>query len=123
MQSKKAFAAEAKIFKILMHPARLAILNALRAEEACVCHLEAHLGFRQAYLSQQIKLMRSAGVIQDRRDGWNVYYRVTRPEIFALIDSASAWAGPDGTNNVPRKTPPKKKCPCPKCNPNESKGA
>ncbi|MEK7328155.1 MAG: metalloregulator ArsR/SmtB family transcription factor, partial [Chloroflexota bacterium] len=79
---------EAKLFKVLMHPVRLAILNVLRDGEACVCHLEAALGYRQAYISQQLMVLREAGLVEDRREGWNIYYRVAKPEVFAVIDAA-----------------------------------
>ena len=45
---------QVQIFKVLTHPARLAILEILRDGEHCVCHMEAYLGFRQAYISQQL---------------------------------------------------------------------
>jgi ArsR family transcriptional regulator len=79
---------QAKLFKALSHPARLAILELLRFDEHCVCHLEAALGLRQAYISQQLIILREAGLIQDRRDGWNIFYRVVRPEIYSVIDAA-----------------------------------
>ncbi|MEW6406696.1 MAG: permease [Chloroflexota bacterium] len=46
---------------ILMHPARLGILDLLREGEACVCHMEAVFGYRQAYISQQLMVLRDAG--------------------------------------------------------------
>ena len=41
---------QVQIFKVLTHTARLAILEILRDGEHCVCHMEAYLGFRQAYI-------------------------------------------------------------------------
>ncbi len=103
------------LFRVLMHPRRLAILDLLRDGEQCVCHMEAYLGKRQAYISQQLMLLREAGLVQDRRDGWNNYYRVVKPEIFALIDNARSLAGgPTPASNV---RPPRTACPCPRCNP------
>ena len=81
-----SYEAMAQLFRVLSHPARLAILSALREGEHCVCHLEAHLGLRQAYISQQLMVLREAGVVQDRREGWNIFYRVVRPEVFGLLD-------------------------------------
>jgi DNA-binding transcriptional ArsR family regulator len=78
---------EVKLFKALTHPVRLAILEILRGGEQCVCHMEAVLGYRQAYISQQLMVLRDAGLLQDRRDGLNVYYRVIRPEIYAVLDA------------------------------------
>ncbi len=64
------YEAQVKIYKALAHPTRLAILDLLRDGEHCVCHLEAFLGLRQAYISQQLLILREAGLVQDRRDGW-----------------------------------------------------
>ena len=103
----------ATLFKALAHPGRIAILDVLRNGEQCVCHIEAYLGFRQAYISQQLAVLREAGLIQDQRDGWNIYYRVIRPEVYALVDVARTMVG------IPFAPPPfdrpRVECPCPKC--------
>jgi len=103
--------APAQIFKILTHPGRIAILDLLRDGEHCVCHLEAYLGLRQASISQQLAVLRDAGIIQDRRDGWNIYYRVVNPQIFAVLDAARAFTGA----SVPLTPQPAVNCPCPHC--------
>jgi DNA-binding transcriptional ArsR family regulator len=102
----------ANIFKALMHPARLAILNVLRGGEQCVCHIEAVLKYRQAYISQHLMVLREAGLIEDRRDGSRVYYRVIRPEVFALVDAAGALSG---ASPAPAVADRLEDCPCPKC--------
>jgi ArsR family transcriptional regulator len=84
---------EVKLLKALTHPARLAILEILRGGEECVCHLEAVLGYRQAYISQQLMVLRDAGLLQDRRESWNVYYRVIRPEIYSVLDAVRKMTG------------------------------
>ncbi len=114
----KPFEPEARLFKLLMHPARLEILDELRKDEACVCHLEAKLGYRQAYISQHIMVLREAGVLQDRREGWNIFYRVTKPEIFQLMDVVSQMIGADAKARCATRAP-LEPCPCPKCNPGE----
>lgn len=106
------YEAQAQLFKVLTHPARLAILNLLQDGEHCVCHMEAHLGYRQAYISQQLMVLREAGIIQDRRDGWNVFYRVAEPRIFdvlSLVDQVT------GGNMTLISTSHWVECPCPKC--------
>ena len=103
---------QAKLFKTLMHPGRLAILDVLRIEEACVCHLEAVLRQRQAYISQQLMVLREAGLIEDRREGWNVYYRVADPAVFTVIDAARFALGEPG----PASPAVADGCDCPKCN-------
>lgn len=101
------------LFRVLMHPTRLAILELLRSGEQCVCHLEAHLGKRQAYISQQLMLLREAGLVADRRDGVNVFYRVTAPQIYAVIDAARTFCADDA---LPPLTP-SGGCQCPQCSP------
>lgn len=111
---------QAQLFKTLMHPTRLAILEMLRNGEQCVCHMEAVFGLRQAHISQHLMVLRDAGLVADRRDGWNIFYRVIRPEIFQVIDSASSFSGiPFGQPfAIPEKD--ERACPCPKCNPGDS---
>lgn len=102
---------EAKLYKALMHPVRLAILDALRGGEQCVCHMEATFGYRQAYISQQLMVLKEAGLVEVRREGLNVYYRVIRPEIFAVMDSMRAVTG-----KRPKPARPKRNvCACPNC--------
>src|SRR5512136_1487799 len=83
-----AFDDLAALFKTLMHPTRLALLEILRQGEECVCHMEATLGLRQAYISQQLSVLREAGLVSVRRDGWNIFYQVTRPEVYDVMDAA-----------------------------------
>ncbi len=101
------------LFRALAHPARVAILDILRNGEQCVCHIEAHLGYRQAYISQQLAVLRECGLIQDHRDGLNIYYRVVRPEVFALIDVGRTMVGIDISRSMFRKA--QIACTCPKC--------
>ena len=105
----------AALFKLLSHPSRLAILQVLRDGEECVCHMEATLGLRQAYISQQLMLLRQAGLVTDRREGWNVFYRVVKPAVYALLDAAIATAQPvDAPLPLTLHTQPVS-CSCPKC--------
>jgi ArsR family transcriptional regulator len=108
---------EITLLKALSHPARLAILEALRPGEACVCHLEALFGWRQAYISQQLMVLRAAGLLADRREGWNVYYRVTRPDIYTLIDALHQISQSGETAPLPIPPPAGT---CPRC---QEKGA
>jgi ArsR family transcriptional regulator len=101
---------ETKLYKALMHPARLAILDLLREGEECVCHMEATFGYRQAYISQQLMVLRDAGLVEDRRDGLNIYYRVIRPEIFAVMDAMRKVTGVQPVRQVKTNV-----CSCPNC--------
>jgi DNA-binding transcriptional ArsR family regulator len=114
----KDFKSQAGLFKVLMHPARLAILEILRDSAECVCHMEAMLGYRQAYISQQLMVLRQAGLVEDQREGWNIYYRVTKPEIYRVVDAARDLLGEPLNRQHQQRRPGV--CPCPKCNPGES---
>lgn len=107
-----SFDDQAQFLKVLTHPARLAILNILRDGEHCVCHLEAYLGYRQAYISQQLMMLRDAGLVQDRRDGWNIFYHVTDPRIFAVLSAVEQMLPPGEASGPERQAVA---CSCPKC--------
>ena len=107
----QSYGLQVQIFKVLTHPARLAILDILRDGEHCVCHMEAYLGLRQAYLSQQLSVLREAGLVQDRRDGWNIFYRVADERIYVLLDAVRQITG----QSEPEVKKPNLPCKCPKC--------
>lgn len=83
-----AMEALADLLKAMAHPARLQILTMLRQDEICVCHIENALGKRQPYISQQLMVLRDAGVVESRKDGLQVYYRIVDPRVFRLLDAA-----------------------------------
>jgi len=72
----KNYNRKAEVFQILSHPVRLQILDELRKREACVCHLQAVTGRPQAYVSQQLQILRAADLVEDEKDGQNVYYHL-----------------------------------------------
>lgn len=106
---------ESDLLKALSHSTRLAILDILRDGEQCVCHMEATLGLRQAYISQQLMILKQAGLLESRRDGLNLYYRVIKPQVFSVLDAVRSVSGI--TIEPPGHTHTKADCPCPKCNP------
>ena len=112
------FESQVAILKALTHPVRIAILYILRDNEHCVCHLSAYLGFRQAYISQQLSVLREAGLIQDRRDGWNIYYRVVNPLIFDVLDAAQVLSD----EPIPWLPASRIACECPNCSPKVGAG-
>jgi ArsR family transcriptional regulator, arsenate/arsenite/antimonite-responsive transcriptional repressor len=48
--------------------------------ELCVCHLEAALGISQPNCSRQLGILKAAGIVDSRRDGTWVYYRISDQE-------------------------------------------
>lgn len=110
--SKNGYHTQVRLMKMVGHPARWQILNLLRSGEECVCHLTAALHQRQAYVSQQLMFLRQAGLIEDRKDGLRVYYRVKDPRLFHLLDAVNAVAGVERVKATPQVLAG---CPCPKC--------
>jgi ArsR family transcriptional regulator len=82
------FGQQANYFKALAHPVRLQILAILRQGEACVCHLEALLQKRQAYISQQLAVLREAGLVTERKEGLFAYYSLVDANLETILDSS-----------------------------------
>jgi DNA-binding transcriptional ArsR family regulator len=99
-------------------PQRIAILLAIGTGEACVCHLEAALGWRQAYISQHLMALRKADILDDRREGRYVYYRLKNASYLDLITYAAALSGlPAETVSRVINTQTYPSCECPHCSP------
>lgn len=111
-QSKKI----SKLFHTLGQPARLRILIAIGKGEACVCHLEAVLGYRQAYISQHLMALRKMKLVRARREGRNIYYRLTDLEVLHLLQKAGVLMGLKPEEVCISETSVKvSNCPCPHC--------
>lgn len=108
---KTNFEKEALLFKVLMHPVRLSILNLLKDEEQCVCHLTTALGYRQAYISQQLSVLRDLGIVEIKREGVNIYYRIAIPQILTVMDLACEITGTHAMMEIAKPA----LCNCPRC--------
>ncbi|MEZ4832664.1 MAG: metalloregulator ArsR/SmtB family transcription factor [Caldilineaceae bacterium] len=86
LPSDAVYNRHAERFKLLAHAERLRILDILRKDAECVCHLEAVMGKPQPYISQQLRILREAGVIADERDGSNVFYRLVDDELRQILN-------------------------------------
>lgn len=76
----------ASVCKGLADPKRLLIINALRDGERAVSELADAAGISQANASQHLAVLRDKGLVEDRRDGQWVYYRVTSQKIIQAMD-------------------------------------
>jgi DNA-binding transcriptional ArsR family regulator len=81
---------KAEFFKALGHPARLVILDQLRWGERSVQELQVALEMDQSSVSQQLAVLRNKNIVDSRKEGTTVYYRVRDPMIFQLLDLARA---------------------------------
>jgi ArsR family transcriptional regulator len=111
--SKDKYEKLANRIKLLAHPERLRILDVLRREAECVCHLEALLAKPQPYVSQQLRFLREAGIIQNEQVGHNVYYRLVDAEVIAWLDEILGAAEGEEPEMLYYKQ--RISCDCPKC--------
>ncbi len=65
-----------RLFKALADETRLRIVALLSHGELCVCHVETALGLSQPNVSRHLAVLRAAGIVEDRREGVWVYYRL-----------------------------------------------
>ena len=79
--NKEIFEMQAEICKTLANPKRLEIINALKDGELSVGDLVESLGITKANVSQHLAVLRQSRVVNTRRDGVNIFYRINNPKI------------------------------------------
>lgn len=84
---------KAEFFRTLGHPARVRVLELLRDGELTVGDLQAGLGIDSSGTSQHLATMRRQGILEARKEGTHVYYRVRDPRVFQLLESARQVIG------------------------------
>ncbi len=78
-----------ELFKILANDARLRILHALvRSEELCVTELAETVGMKPQAISNQLRRLSVAGILESRRAGNNIIYRMADPCAAMLLDAS-----------------------------------
>ena len=105
----------ARLLRVMAHPMRLEILDIIRGSDECVCHLSAALKKPQPYISQQLAILRNAGLITDRKEGNLVFYGLTEgpaavqvTEIVGALTDELAAGREGGHRRVDG-------CTCPRC--------
>ena len=86
MLDRHLVADTAEIFKVLGDPTRVRLLYALAQRELCVCDLSAVLGMTQSAISHQLRVLRSARLVNNRKVGKIVYYTLADPHVTQFID-------------------------------------
>jgi DNA-binding transcriptional ArsR family regulator len=77
------------IFKALGQPTRLRILELLRGGERCVCEIFPAIGQEQANVSKHLSILKQAGILECRKDGLRILYRIKNPEVLQLLNTAT----------------------------------
>ncbi len=91
-----------KLFRALGDETRLRILALLSHGELCVCHVESALGLSQPNCSRQLGILKSSGVVDSRRDGTWVYYRITSQETESVKEVLAVLTRTFGTERALR---------------------
>lgn len=78
----------AELLRALGHPLRLKILDFLREGERCVCEIIPAVGAEQSVVSKHLAVLRQAGILEARKEGLRVLYRIRDPAILDLYDLA-----------------------------------
>ena len=82
------YQAKAEFFRTLGHPARIRVLELLSERDHAVHELLAVIEIEQSNLSQQLAVLRRAGLVTQRREGAQVVYAISVPEVRDLLLAA-----------------------------------
>jgi ArsR family transcriptional regulator len=83
---EKIFELHADVCKVFSNAKRLEILNTLRDKEMTASELIEKIGLSKANLSQHMSILKSKGVVLSRREGVNIYYRISNFKITHACD-------------------------------------
>src|SRR6266550_1504131 len=83
--SRPLYQLKAEFFKTLGHPARIRVLELLSQREHAVAEMLPEVGIEPANLSQQLAVLRRAGLVATRKEGSTVYYSLTSPHVAELL--------------------------------------
>ena len=78
-------AVKAELFKALGHPARVRALEVLSGGELTVGDLQPRVGIELSHLSQQLGILRRAGLVASRKEGSSVFYSIKDPLVVELL--------------------------------------
>lgn len=82
------FELKAELFKALAHPARVRALELLVDGERSVSELQPDVGIESSHLSQQLGILRRAGLVTTRKEGTTVIYAIKDPLLAELLGVA-----------------------------------
>ena len=77
---------EIEVYKALADPTRLKILDFIKDGEKCICEIIPHTGKSQPNVSQHLKVMKYAGIINERKDGTRIMIKPSDKDIYKVID-------------------------------------
>jgi len=84
---------EVAIFKALADPTRLKILECVKNGEKCICAIIPCTGKSQPNVSQHLKVLKTAGLVDERKEGTNTFVSVNEDRIYQIIDMVKKLEG------------------------------
>ncbi len=91
----------AELLRSLSHPQRLLVLCALATGQKSVAQLRDELDIGQVPMSQQLMRLRADGLVDSRREGTTVFYRIVRPEVLVIVQALhDAFCAPRDTGRA-----------------------
>lgn len=87
---QRLFEKQAEIAKAVAHPLRIAIIDFLKDGEQCVCDIAEHVGSERSNVSRHLSVMVKAGVLEYRKEGLKVIYKLKTP---CILDFFSCVTG------------------------------
>lgn len=84
------FEKQAEIAKAVAHPLRIAIVDFLKDGEKCVCNITEHIGSEQSNVSRHLSVMVKAGLLEYRKEGLKVIYKLKMPCIVDFFSCTTA---------------------------------
>jgi len=76
----------ANLFKALSHPTRLQIVKLLKDRPLCVCDILPQIDSEQSNASQHLSVLKNQGIVESKKDGLMVIYKIKSPEVYKMID-------------------------------------
>lgn len=76
---ERLYEMQAEVLKAVAHPIRLAVADALRDGEMCVCDIAEAVGAERSNVSRHLSVMVGAGILESRKDGVRALYRLRTP--------------------------------------------
>jgi DNA-binding transcriptional ArsR family regulator len=87
--NQKILEGQASILKALGQPTRLQILELLKDGERCVCDIFPAISQEQANVSKHLSILKQVGILESRKEGLRILYRIKTPEILSLLSGVS----------------------------------
>lgn len=85
-EDREIYTAHAEFCKVIAHPTRLMILSLLERRELSVGEIVESVGLSEANVSQHLRRLRDRHVVDRRKDGRSVIYRLSDPRLVAACD-------------------------------------